>query len=41
MGSEISDFDVDVAVACGFFTPDRLKKPVGADVHFRYRVKKT
>ncbi|MEA5110536.1 hypothetical protein SDC9_15463 [bioreactor metagenome] len=26
MGSDISDFDVDVAVACGFFTPDRLKK---------------
>ncbi|MPL69716.1 hypothetical protein SDC9_15464 [bioreactor metagenome] len=29
MGNEISDFDVDVAVACGFFTPD------GADVLVR------
>ncbi len=41
-GNEISDTDVDFAVACGFFTPDRLKEnlsggscPIGADVLVR------
>jgi hypothetical protein len=31
MGNDISDFDFDVAVACVFFTPDRLIKTCQVD----------